>query len=299
MKIIFYSKLFLLISLLCNTQRLFPTKEKKLSSPIHSKATEEKKKNWLRAFEDGQSSRYISLHQSDNYVPPHLRGNNTNRDFESDSTRFYNSVHFFPRECDHQLCKQLNILCKEHFRYPLHESIYHNKTDQFLSNSQRFDPKKNNEPDGFYQTPLQLAILHTNSTVINCLIKECKVDPNSFEARTSSPLSLAISFCNFSDVQCLVEEGQANTNHIDYEGNTPLHIATQNNRLEIVQYLIEQCKANPHTANHKNLTALEIAFNKEYLNIAQYLLKSIDYDINKIKKNNQNLLHQIIKNFTQ
>lgn len=93
------------------------------------------------------------------------------------------------------------------------------------------------------------------------------------ESLNQSPLVVAILLFNRTLLQLLYLNNSTYLNQIDVEGNTPLHYAVKQGNLEAVDFLLEKKTPALEIANNAGMTPLKLAETLKHTLIYQRLQK--------------------------
>ena len=104
----------------------------------------------------------------------------------------------------------------------------------------------------------------------SCVVKDPHAD---------TPLHVAALHGNKSIVEYLIDGANCDAESMNAFENTPLHRAARRGRLEIVKYLVEEKKCDPMCLCHWNRTPLHNACRGGQINVVKYLMSAEGVDV--------------------
>ena len=127
-------------------------------------------------------------------------------------------------------------------------------------------------------TPLKIAILKNDLSLVKCFVGSGQVDPLCLDGQKLTPLHYACTTGNLKIVEYLIDEArkvepiESVVNIVSpFDGNSLLHYAALSGNLDIVKLLAECYHSSPNACNKVGLTPVHTAVLSGQLNVVQYL----------------------------
>ena len=161
----------------------------------------------------------------------------------------------------------------------LHWAAYNDRLEvvQCLIDEFGMDPKSCQDDEG--QTPLHAAARGGQLNVLRYFIKEKGCDPMSRDEDRWTALHWAAYKGHLKVVQCLINECFVAPNSCyDDEDETPLFAAAKSSELSVMKYLIKGKHCSPMTTNAYGWTVLHMAAMHSQLKVVQCLVDECGVD---------------------
>jgi len=129
-----------------------------------------------------------------------------------------------------------------------------------------------NSLDIKFYTPLHIAIINKNETIIEQLIKKDGINLNILYPNGETHLHELINKDLWKYVETFILKGM-NVDVLNKKGIAPLHLAVSQNIILLVDILLSKCKANPDILNSALDSPLHIATSNGYFEIIKMLIE--------------------------
>jgi ankyrin repeat protein len=127
-------------------------------------------------------------------------------------------------------------------------------------------------------TAVHLAALHGHELVVQLLVDQIHIEPNSWNAHGQTPLYLAAEHGHIGVVHQLVERAGVNVSQCFAEIRTPLSIAVEGGHLDVVRFLADQKDVDPNLMDYSGCTPLSLAARWGHIDIVKFLVERADVD---------------------